>query len=331
MPNSSANQFLEAVLSQGSSELSFDYLTQLISPATPETDWLEFKEGKIFDTEAELKAKWSKALSAFANTSGGIIVWGIRAKKGTDGVDAATELVLVRRLQAQRTRLDQLLFNAANPPVQCVDLHVFPDPKDADQGFIVSHIPESSFKPHRAEFANNHYYLRTGTSSSPMAPGTLRHMFYPQARSQLRLFVKAVMHRTIVGQSHHTAQFQFVLENSGKRTARDVFVVLVNLRSAFGFDHTQWTECHGYSGSTALEAKRSIHPQAKIPLGGSQLGGFVARHENGAFQLEDASARVEFLVRIYATDEPALTARISFSKEQMEQQEGRYADISEST
>ena len=67
---------------------SFQKLEELISNGADENEWREFKgayetthsdgaeKSKKWD---ELKDNWSKAIGAFANSSGGVMIWGIDA------------------------------------------------------------------------------------------------------------------------------------------------------------------------------------------------------------------------------------------------------------
>jgi hypothetical protein len=83
-----AQEFFKRLIEKANSPETFDRIKELVSRRTPESEWLEFKGADAATHEDELKAKWSKALSAFANTDGGVI-WGVRAKRGLDGIDAA--------------------------------------------------------------------------------------------------------------------------------------------------------------------------------------------------------------------------------------------------
>jgi hypothetical protein len=47
-------------------------------------------------TTKEDKRNYAIALSGFSNSSGGIIVWGILAKKSNQGIDCAIELKAIR-------------------------------------------------------------------------------------------------------------------------------------------------------------------------------------------------------------------------------------------
>src|SRR6266404_6707775 len=65
--------------------------------ATPpcfETEWLDFK-GAARITDQISKRKWSEALAGFANTQGGVLIWGVDARKDpATGVDAACDVSL---------------------------------------------------------------------------------------------------------------------------------------------------------------------------------------------------------------------------------------------
>ena len=64
-------------------------MTKLVISHEPESDWLEFKQ--VRQVSDKLNSEWSKSLSAFSNTSGGIIIWGIQTEK-CSGRDVATAL-----------------------------------------------------------------------------------------------------------------------------------------------------------------------------------------------------------------------------------------------
>jgi hypothetical protein len=52
-----------------------------LTDKTFESDWLDFKTGKARDED--IKRIWSKIIGAFANSEGGVVVWGIVSKKRT--------------------------------------------------------------------------------------------------------------------------------------------------------------------------------------------------------------------------------------------------------
>jgi hypothetical protein len=63
------------------------------TPPTFETEWLDFKGAA---NDQDTKKTWSKALAGFANTQGGVLVWGVDARKDqATGIDAAYRLFVI--------------------------------------------------------------------------------------------------------------------------------------------------------------------------------------------------------------------------------------------
>src|SRR6185295_4376870 len=58
---------------------------------------------------------FAKALSGFANSSGGIIIWGVDARKNADGIDCATGIVELTNLALMVTRLNSMTGAATSP------------------------------------------------------------------------------------------------------------------------------------------------------------------------------------------------------------------------
>src|SRR5208337_179338 len=111
-----------------------------------------------------IKETWSKALSAFANSAGGVLIWGIHAAK-KDGVDEAQSFRLVPNPKALATRLMTLHHEATDPPLTGVRVEPFTDPTEGRKGFVVCLIPQGDFVPYRAEHSDRQYYIRVGDDS----------------------------------------------------------------------------------------------------------------------------------------------------------------------
>jgi hypothetical protein len=122
-------------------------------PPTFEEEWREFKGGFSGPSskpqplcDEKIQDLWSTTLSGFANTSGGVLVWGIdaRATPSPDDpekkVDAASGLRLVPNPDAFKSRLMELHQTATDPPVVGVQIESIKD--TAGDGFVVCLIPE---------------------------------------------------------------------------------------------------------------------------------------------------------------------------------------------
>jgi predicted HTH transcriptional regulator len=57
----------------------------------------------------------AEVLSAFSNSMGGLIVWGIEAKKNSDNIDCATSLKPVAEIEKFRAAISRLISQALMP------------------------------------------------------------------------------------------------------------------------------------------------------------------------------------------------------------------------
>lgn len=212
---SRALDFFEQVKTDG-----LPFLKALINsdPPTLETDWLDFKGGEKLD-EKNVKRIWSEALSGFANTEGGVLVWGIDARKNPDtGVDSASRLSLVKNSEVFVSRLKELHSQSTDPPISGVDFWSAHDDPSSDSGVVVCYVPESKFKPHRAEAAERNYYIRAGDSFHVPSVALLRSLFFPEYYSHLWPELSASFGNGGIG-------VDVCIHNSGIATAKTVMLV----------------------------------------------------------------------------------------------------------
>ncbi len=162
------------------------------SPATFEEEWLDFKAGFSGPltkpeplSDETIKRAWSTALTGFANTGGGVLIWGIDARPTPSAndsskmIDAASDIRLVQDPESFKSRLMALHHNATDPPI--AGIRIEPVNDSAGGGFVVCFIPESSNRPHRAEFLTNKPHLmRVGDDFVLMSQSVLRGMFFPR-------------------------------------------------------------------------------------------------------------------------------------------------------
>jgi hypothetical protein len=178
-----------------------------------------FAEKAPPDVQVVIKQKvkeiWSEALSGFANTQGGVLIWGIKAVKDTTtGIDAARDLSLVRSPSSFATQLCELHGEATDPPVLGVEVQPFDDPQSPAKASL-SAISRSRIRPHRAEFQGKRFYIRALDDFRVASISLLRSMFYPMSRALLtpsfQVFQKDG--RTII---------DLVISNRGSATAGDI-------------------------------------------------------------------------------------------------------------
>ena len=154
------------------------------------------------------------ALSGFANSSGGLIVWGVDARKNIDGVDCAAELRPIENLPLFLSRLNSLTGEAADPITPSVQHRAIVE--SGSRGFALTLVLESDTGPHMAKLGENRYYKRAGDSFYKMEHYDIADMFGRRRRPKL-----AVFHR-VLG-SFNTVEIHLGLRNVGRATARAPF------------------------------------------------------------------------------------------------------------
>jgi predicted HTH transcriptional regulator len=149
-----------------------DALTEMVAAQAPETLQLEFKasndrEPWIRDKRLTEVAKkvLGKALSGFANSAGGVLVLGLDARRGEDGVDAAADLRPFQQLKLLETLITQAISDLLQPKQSTIRVASIPSYTASDTGYVVIDIPRSERRPHRSEVA-----ARSSTLSEPQAP-----------------------------------------------------------------------------------------------------------------------------------------------------------------
>jgi hypothetical protein len=294
------------------------FLNDLVSTHTQEEEWLEFKGAQDPTSgnqipDATVAKYWSKAISGFANTGGGVLIWGIDARLDTTtGIDGAGALSLVPDPPAFKLRLNHLLQHATDPPVMGIALNEYSHPGQAPAGFVVCLVPESSFKPHRAERVEGKpYFIRINDRFEIAPHPLLRHMFYPQHHARFRLEVGVNWvednHRIVV-------RVDARLANVGQKSAHDV-LVQVRTNPTFGIHpyHPFYNVEPNVSGWHPFASHRPLHPSFPERL-------FTAAHEEAGLMCWDQDGphpkpglqRLTVQVQVYAADEEPQGCTVEF-------------------
>jgi hypothetical protein len=184
-------------------------------PKAFEDEWLDFKSGKA--TKDDIPKIWSKALGAFSNNEGGVILWGIEAKK-LDGVDAAHAVEPVEDVEKLVTNLMELFRFSTDPPLSGVEITPIPMAKGRKEGFVVCFIPEGALKPYRSEQAEKRFFLRMGDSSKEPTVAILRQLFYPKINQRLKVALNLGKGEGNMDVMH------LAVENAGSQSVLDLYL-----------------------------------------------------------------------------------------------------------
>jgi hypothetical protein len=154
------------------------------------------------------------ALSGFANSDGGIIVWGVDARPNPSGVDCASDLREITQASLCVTRLNDLTGQCVSPLVDGVEHRAILS--NGTSGFCVSIVPPSESGPHMAKAGEDRYFKRSGSAFYRMEHFDLEDMFGRRQRPLLSLIVRLVPQ---TGEDPHE-ELRFSILNSGRGVAK---------------------------------------------------------------------------------------------------------------
>jgi predicted HTH transcriptional regulator len=157
--------------------LSGEDLQRFVSDQQEENLHLDFKNLSDGDIKSgDDKHNFAKALSGFANSDGGIVVWGVDARKDEVGVDCAQQLSPIANVAALLPRLNSLTSDLVSPSVEGVEHRVLLTQPDG-RGCAATIIPRSDSGPHMAKAGLDRYYKRSGDSFLKMEHFEVADMF----------------------------------------------------------------------------------------------------------------------------------------------------------
>lgn len=267
IPVTQASQYFDALPADPSE--AFAKLSSLISETTAEREeeWLDYKNGKDIplDTTAgkdKIKELWGKALSGFANSGGGLVIWGIQTKP-VGNHDVPSNLALVPKPEQLEGLLKNYLGTEVEPPVLNVRLRSIAD--ENGEGFVVADIPPSELKPHEAKFQGK-YYVRASHQHVVAGPSLLRILFYPNSKPVLELLCDADV---MSGSPAHGYNVRFRLHNRGFATATDLLVFLKSSQPDLVFqpEEDDFIVDGNQHAICKMRGKYNLHPSLTVQMG----------------------------------------------------------------
>ncbi len=197
-------------------KLSLEDLIEYVNSKQEENHVLDFKTvSNPRLTSGDDKKNLAKSLSGFANSGGGLIVWGVDARKDSTGIDCASGLNEIEEVRVFLNRLNELTGMAVSPIVDNLQHRIIHE--DCGKGYVVSYIPESSSAPHMAKLGGDRYYKRSGDRFYRLEHYDLEDMFGRRPRPHLECATR------IQGKGMDV-EVIIAIVNSGKGSARPPFI-----------------------------------------------------------------------------------------------------------
>lgn len=170
----------------------------------------------------------AKAASAFANSEGGVLIFGIDARD-RDGQDALQALVPIANLAAFHRSAERAVADLLSPPHDGIELLAVPSVASPDSGYLAVCVEQSERRPHRS-LKDQVYYRRSGDRTAPMEHSDLKDAMSRTLGPELRMSIRIedIFGDTITPSPSATFTFLFVIEieNVGGGMARHPFLHL---------------------------------------------------------------------------------------------------------
>lgn len=158
----------------------------LLSLPLGEHGWVEAKGRRTVDltlpgvVESKAREDISKAVSAFANSGGGVLVLGMKELPHGWAIDDGGVALSVKGKSPTREWLEDVIPNLVENPLVDFDVYVVTGGTEGSQiaegrGVFIVEIGDSEHAPHQA--LDNRYYIRVGSKSKPIGHRLVTDIF----------------------------------------------------------------------------------------------------------------------------------------------------------
>lgn len=211
-----------------------DEILQIISSGQEEYIELDFKRADSLINTEQNKKEIGKDVSAFANTIGGTIIYGIEEENTPP--HKATSLSPVDPHAISKEWIEQVINSRIQPRISGVRIHSIGLSRSAPGSAVyVVTVPEGA-TAHQA--SDQRYYKRFNFESVPMYDYEIRQILNRVARPYYKAWLKA-WQLTSVGTSMVVA-FRAIVVNSSEITAHDPNAILYLPTTEFRLDGEDW-------------------------------------------------------------------------------------------
>ncbi len=131
-----------------------------------------------------------RAMSAFSNAAGGVLIFGIQTeRKNRD--DVAVKLCPIEDIGRFKSNVESWISHLLTPVNEGIRVHAIRCMKDENRGFVAIQIPESGDKPVMS-IAKSHssYFLRTLSGTIPMDDRLVRQAILAKQSARFEVWLE---------------------------------------------------------------------------------------------------------------------------------------------
>ncbi|NGP76531.1 ATP-binding protein [Balneolaceae bacterium YR4-1] len=163
-------------------EFSESDIQSLIDNNIEENIHLEFKSSGAFSkSDSSKKLGIAKTVSSFANSDGGIVIYGINEEEHT-----ANSLSYIDGNEFTKEWLEQIIGTNINRRIGGVEIYPIRFEDDIAKSVYVVKVPPSSIAPHMIK--DNKYYGRRNFQSEPLEEYEVRRIYNQKSKTELNFW-----------------------------------------------------------------------------------------------------------------------------------------------
>lgn len=239
-------------------EYNIEDITALIDNEAEESVHLDFKAAGALSKDDKKKTEIAKDVSAFANSDGGIIVYGIEEQE-----HKACALSYIDGNTYTKEWLEQVIQDNIQRRIEGLEIFPIRENGDITKSIYIVKIPRSSNTPHMS--ADKCYYKRNNFRSVKMEEYEVRDLFYREATPNL----------TINGYNFYQIErnnryitFGFIAQAyNDSNTIATLYKLNCYINNYIGFDEITWEPVKDEINYTILSSKRlKVFQVGKYPL-----------------------------------------------------------------
>lgn len=178
----------------------------------------------------------AKAISGFANSEGGVLIWGVECYRDMEIGDVAKSKKKVTNVYRFLSWMENAISGCTIPSHNKVRNHIISVDENGD-GFLATYIPKSDLAPLMSVFGNN-IYIRSGSNNVPAPYSVIAGMFgkRPQPNIEALIAEKHVsvvdniqeliypMQRDIPDEKYVKIEFSINADNDSNVIARELYL-----------------------------------------------------------------------------------------------------------
>lgn len=187
----------------------------------PESLYVDFKEVANPDKpmkNSDDKANFAKALSGFANSNGGVLIWGVHEDKNQKGEVTKREIKSFKGVSKFIETLNDRAGKWVDPSVDGYDAKPIWTNEQDDEGAVKVIIPKSDKTPHLNR-EDHRFWCRSGSNFMKMELFQIDDMFGRRPKPKLEVNKREI----IKNQTDGSYSLRIGIVNNGKGSAHNVY------------------------------------------------------------------------------------------------------------